>query len=216
MYNWPFYAFLIAPLVLTYTFDWLVYTAMLVKMTRSSTIPYGGKEAYRSNFHQVCSAMLLSVVYGIGWSFGFVASGDVSRDAYLTTQYLFSFLILAHAVLQLLLYLPSRDDLRQLWFLVTCRTQQYKVSSTEGRHRQQRSNKYLPTPLEEKSVDVLGLEESGSAGEKKPLADTKKAGSAIGAVNQLADDKDAVTSYTNKAAVEASDEEGEKMPISSL
>lgn len=186
---------------------------MLVMMTRSSTIAPSGKAAYRSNFYHVCSAMLLSLIFGIGWSFGFVASSNVTRDAYLTTQYLFSFLMLAHAVLQLLLYLPSRDDLRQLWSQVTCQTQRYKVSLSEDRHKQ-RSNKYLPTELEDKGGEVLSLVESGTAGEKTPLSDTRKG--SVGAVNRLVDDKDAVTSYTNKEAMEASDEEDEKPPISSL
>ena len=227
VYNWPFYAFLVAPLILFYSFNWLFYVATLVTITHMSTIPQGAKDTPRSTFYHIFAAMLLSLVYGLGWAFGFVASSDVSRDGYLTTQYLFSFLILTHAVLQFIFYLPPREELRRLWYIATRRTQEYRVSGTTESGN--RSNKYLASSSADKYVEAIGLVESGrsSSEKKQPAGDTTTVDTAplngqttetpkpaIGAANQLADDKDAATSYTNKEAIEAADDE--KPPISSL
>ena len=180
-------------------------------MTRKSKV-VKPKDSQHSVFYHVFSAMLLSLIFGIGWAFGFIASSDVSREAYLTTQYLFSFFILAHTLLQLIFYLPSREELSRLWHVVTCRTQECEVN--DDTNHGQRSNIYVAVPGEQ-SVEAIGLKESVLYSEKQPLQDTATNGSAAkGAANRLADDPEAVTSYTNKKAVEASEEE--EKPISSL
>lgn len=176
-------------------------------MTRASTIPLSTKNSVRSIFYNVFSAMVLSLIYGIGWSFGFIASSDdVGRDAYLTTQYLFSFLILTHTILQLILYLPPCDELRRLLH----RTRGYDVNEAEA-GQGHRSIKYM-VPLEQ-GVETIGLEESGQTSDPNEATsqlDEKKATGSLGAANRVTDDQESVTSYTNEKAVEQSDEEHEK------
>ena len=183
-------------------------------MTRMTTIPEGAKDTHRSTFNHVFTAMLLSLLFGIGWAFGFIASSNVSRDAYLTTQYLFSFLILTHTILQMILYLlythVSQDELRYAWYRVTGRAKGFDVTEPVN---ERRSSKYLSNSPES-NVEGIDLEERD---EKKPIDDTDTSQptgtndetamqSPVGAANQLADDQDAVTTYTNKEAMEPSDE----------
>lgn len=150
-------------------------------------------------------AMLLSLLFGIGWAFGFLSSRDVDRDAYLTGQYLFSFLILTHAILQLLLYLlrtsASRGELSHLWYAVTCRSKEYVPNSQAG----QRSDKYIAN--KEVELEESVAKKSGDTPGSEAVVTTPLNGesSPSGAANQLADDEDAVTSYKNKEAMEASD-----------
>ena len=187
-------------------------------MTRMSTIPEGAKDTHRSTFNHVFTAMPLSLLFGIGWAFGFVAASNVSRDAYLTTQYLFSILIFLHTILQMILHLlyaqASRDELRHVLYKATGRAKDFDVSN------ERRSSKYLSNPTES-NVQGIDLEERV---EKKPVDDaftsqtTATNGetavqSPVGAANQLADDKEAVTTYTNKEAVESSNDDN---PISSF
>lgn len=182
-------------------------------ITHWGIIPESGKDAHRSIFYHIFTAMLLSLVFGIGWAFGFLASSDVSRDAYLTGQYLFSFLILTHTVLQMILCLlrthASREELRCVGYTVSCRRQEYKVN-VKGGH-EQRSNIYVASPPNQ-GIETISLEESGK---KKPPTTTEAEVTTpmigqnvtqgpAGSANQLADDEDAVTSYTNKEAIEGS------------
>jgi hypothetical protein len=209
LYNWPFYAFLVAPLVIIYALNWFLFMGTLVIITRKGLVAKS-KDAQHSVFYHVFAAMILSLIYGIGWAFGFIASSNVSRDAYLTTQYLFSFLIFAHTILQFVFYLPSREELGRLWSIVTRRSKGYDIE--EPAHGQ-RSNDYVAVAAD-KNVEAIGLEESVlySGSEKQPLQEPTKDGSPPkGAANRLADDPAAVTSYTNKTAVEGGDD-----PISSL
>ena len=210
LYNWPFYAFLVAPFIIFYALNWFLYIGTLVIITQKGLVAKP-KNAQHSVFYHVFAAMILSLLYGIGWAFGFIASSNVSRDAYLATQYLFSFLILAHTILQFVFYLPSREELSQLWSKVTRRSKAYEI---EEAHTGQRSNDYIAVTAE-KNVEAIGLEESVLYSDKQPLKEATKDGSAPkGAANRLADEPEAVTSYTNKTAVDGGDEEDN--PISSL
>lgn len=182
-------------------------------ITRKPTISEAAKDSYNSSFNHVFMAMLLSLLFGIGWAFGFLSARDVDRDAYLTGQYLFSFLILTHAILQLILYLlrtsASREELSHLWYVATCRAQEYAPNSQTG----QRSDKYianegtetidLDEPVPKKAGDAPGSQ----AVVTTPLNGQSSTQSPSGAANQLAEDEDedAVTSYTNKEAMETSD-----------
>ena len=215
--------FLIATLILFLVFDWILYIVTLAMITRRSPPQEGSsaKDVQRSTFNHVFTAMLLSLLYGIGWAFGFLASSDdVSRSAYLTGQYLFSFLIFGHTVLQLFLYLlrtyACREELRRVWYVATCRAQQYEVNIENG--QTQSANKYIASP--ESAVEAISLEESGHHGEKQPLTEegiqpTATTTMTVGAKNQLADAVEAKTTITNKTAVEASEDE-EEVPVSSL
>lgn len=176
-------------------------------ITRKPAISEAKKDSYNSSFNHVFIAMLLSLFFGIGWAFGFLSSKDVNSDAYLTGQYLFSFLILTHAILQLVLYLlrtsASRGELSHLWYVVTCRAQQYTPNSQTG----QRSDKYIANQGTELEESVAN--KTGDAPGSQPVVTTPLNGqstkSPSGAANQLADEEDDITSYTNKEAMEASD-----------
>lgn len=227
---------MIAPFVIFYALDWIFYMATLAIMTHS--MPPSSSESkfevHRSALFHNFIAMTLSIIFGIGWAFGFLASSnDVSRGAYLTGQYLFSFLILTHTILLLVLYpirtSASRDELKRYWYIITCRAQEYEVSAPG---REGRAGQYITNA--EKGTEAITLErveESGHHDEKVPLAQKEVEGALpiettpvhghtvienpVGAKNPLADEEEAaVTSITNQSAVEESDEE--EKPISHL
>ena len=233
VYNWPFYVFMIAPFVIFYVFDWICYMASLAIMTHSipPSTSAGKLDVHRSALFHIFIAMTLSIFFGIGWAFGFLASSnDVSRGAYLTGQYLFSFLILTHTILLLVLYpirtSASRDELKRIWYIITCRTQKYVVSA---RGSERRTEQYITNA--ERGTELGRVEESGHHDENVPLAKKEVEGALpiettpahghtvmenpVGAKNPLADEEEAAaTSITNQSAVEASDEE--EKPISHL
>ena len=75
--------------------------------------------------------------------------------------------------------------------------------------RWSRSNEYVAV----KGMEGIGIEESVLYSEKQPLHEGGQEGSGVakGAANRLADDPEAVTSYTNKEAIEGADEEEKPM-----
>lgn len=88
--------------------------------------------------------------------------------------------------------------------MATCRRQQYTPNSQTG----QRSDKYIAnegTELEESVAKKTGDAPGSQAVVTTPLNGQSSTKSPSGAANQLDDDEDAVTSYTNKEAMEASD-----------
>jgi hypothetical protein len=201
VYNWPFYAFLVGPLVLFYTFDWLFYIATLVMMTRMTTIPEGAKDTHRSTFNHVFKAMLLSLLFGIGWAFGFISSTDVSRDAHLITQYSFSILILTHAILQMILYLLHTHTSHEQPCLNTTMNEprSSKISPDAGGiGLEARSEK---TPLDNMYTSPTTMPDSHTATQSP-------AGVTAAHANLHTENRDAVTSYTvtNKEAMEPLDE----------
>ena len=175
-------------------------------MTQGGIVPKATNDSVHSIIYHIFAAMILSLLYGVGWACGFVASSDVERDAYLTTQYLFSFLILTHTLLQFVLYLPPRKELSRLWH----RTRGYDVNEA-GTDQGGNSSKYQVSPNDE----GIKLEESEHHSAKKPLTMGETAAVAdktvtSGPANPITDDKEAVTSYTNKEAVDGYDTENEK------
>ena len=202
VYNWPFYAFLAGPLAVFYIFDWLFYIATLIMVKCMNTTPEGTEDTHRSTFNHVVTAMLLSLPFGIGWAVAFISSTDLSHDAYLITQYAFSILILAHAILQMILYLLNSHTTR-------------KKPCNNTTVNEQRSSKIFS------SVEGIDLE---ARNEKKPIDNILTSPTAppvshttmpspVGAGDLRTDDQGAVNSYTvsNEKAMEPSDEPNKLM-----
>ena len=229
VYNWPFYTFMVAPLVIVYALNWFIYVTTLIKMTRSPSVGFsqGKFDAHRSALFHNFTAMILSLIFGIAWAFGFLASSDdVSRGAYLTGQYLFSFLTLIHTILLLVLPLLRTNELREmikrLWYTVTCRTQQYKFNESSA----PTGRKVSYIVREEKAEEAITLENVEDSGrrEKVPLMnevegalpiETSPAHSELpgvkqtGAKNLLADAEDATT-IANQLTLEPAEDAEEK------
>lgn len=225
VYNWPFFAFLVAPLVIFYGLDWFLYIATLAIMTRSGKIGElaGGKERLRSSLIHTYVAMILSLLFGFGWALEFLAStDDVSRDAYLAGQYLFSFLILTHSILLLVLHLLrskiSRGEMRKLWYTITRRSEGYNVKTSSGSGSKE---KYKNAP--QQTDDTL-LPESSQYSEKQPLTDIDGAGKEETTEHELTviqnptetkESLDVTTTTTTSATVEIPEDETND-PVSSL
>ena len=157
------------------------------------TTPEGAEDSHRSTFNYVITAMLLSLPFGIGWAVAFISSTDLSRDAYLITQYAFSILILAHAVLQMILYLlHSHASRKEQCHNTTVNERSSKID--EGIDLEARSEK--------KPIDNMFASPTAPPGGHTAMH------SKVSVSSLRTDDQGPVTSYTvtNKEAMEPSDD----------
>ena len=133
---------------------------------------------------QLFSAMLLNLVFGISWIFALVGTEmSLSSSVALGSQYVFSFLIVFHAVLVLLVGLVRYKDARSACF--TCcgaRSGSYFVAREHSKQQQRddtfgmsnRAENIYATNMEKGALqdgdEVAPLTESAASSSPQPAA----------------------------------------------
>lgn len=115
MYGWPFYLLVVTPFTLTQGVDWVLYIITVALSGQQhtpspsdSTSPDSKTE--QSGLVHSVKVMVLSLLFGTAWCLGLLASYlYTDNDLHTICEYLFGFLVLAHAILLLLLHtFPSK------------------------------------------------------------------------------------------------------------
>ena len=90
-------------------------------------------------------AVVLSLLFGLGWAFGLIGTSSLPREAYLPAQYIFSIFMGIQGVLIFFLHAvrsqEAREEWKKWWYTITCRSSTYEmkrratftVTSSRGR-----------------------------------------------------------------------------------
>ena len=76
-------------------------------------------------------AVVLSLLFGLGWAFGLIGTSSLPQEAYTPAQYIFSIFMGIQGVLIFLFHAvrsrEARDEWKKWWYTVTCRRNSYEL-----------------------------------------------------------------------------------------
>ena len=182
-YEWPFYFGFIAPFVAIYIFNWIMFIVIIFSLCRHAAKSETA-DAKSVVTRQLFIAMVLSLLFGLGWAFGLIGSSSLPSGVSITGQYIFSIFIGFQGVLILLLHAvrsaDAREEWKRWWYRITCRTEQYRIYRTTSMTSGSKSKRgTLPTRAASCSSGPSASFHMGSFSEatrarddidKKPLA----------------------------------------------
>jgi len=128
----------VAPFIVIVLLDWILYGATIFFMRQSGKLNIEMKKYLQ---HYIIVVAILSVLFVATWIFGLLGTAsELSRNAYVISQYLFSVLAAIHSILTFIMHTLIATEAKQFWmrmfYTMTGRRQQYapkqpEVTSTE-------------------------------------------------------------------------------------
>ena len=131
--EWPFWFGFIAPFALIYIFNWVMFISIMVALCMHSkrTAAMSGKDTNVKSMiaKHLVIAVLLSLLFGLGWAFGLIGTSSLPREVHLPAQYIFSIFMGIQGVLMFILHAvrspDSREEWTRWWYIITCRSDSY-------------------------------------------------------------------------------------------
>lgn len=106
----------------------------MVSLCRHAISSKTGTTRRRTIFSHLLIAAILSLLFGLGWAFGFIGTTSLPSSVYIPAQYIFSIFIGIQGVLIFILHAirsaDSREEWRRWWYTLTCRSEIYHVRRT--------------------------------------------------------------------------------------
>lgn len=125
-------------------------------------------------------AVILSLLFGLGWVFGLIGTSSLPPGVSIPAQYLFSIFIGLQGILVFILHAirspDSREEWKRWWYSITCRAEQYRVfrtaSITGTTSTTRQENIYITnaTVINPSESFHLGTKAELEASEKQPLS----------------------------------------------
>ena len=135
-YKWPFYFGFIAPFVTIYIFNWIMFIVIITSLCRHAA-KRETADAKSVVTRQLFIAIVLSLLFGLGWAFGLIGSSSLPSGVSITGQYIFSIFIGLQGVLIFFLHAvrstDAREEWKRWWYWITCQTEQYRIYRTTSR-----------------------------------------------------------------------------------
>ncbi len=119
--KWPFYFGIAAPFVLIFVFNVATFFVVMWSLARSTSQQKKWTEAKQMSKEYKKLAVIaftLSVLFGLGWAFGFLIPTNLHSDGVVVStiaQYIFSIAVGFHGVLIFLVYCLRSPEVRQEW-----------------------------------------------------------------------------------------------------
>ena len=89
------------------------------------------KDRKSAVLRQLFIAMVLSLLFGLGWVFGLLASHDLPAAVHVPSQYIFSIFVGLQGVLIFILHAvrsaDARNEWKRWWYTLTCRSEKYRL-----------------------------------------------------------------------------------------
>lgn len=166
--NWPFYFGFVAPFVLAYLINWIVYAYTLVVLCAPKFAGTSQQKEVKSRAQNyVTVVMILSIFFAIAWVFALVGTSDVDTIVHEVGQYMFAVFIALHAVFTLIFQFwrlkEAREVWTHLWYIVNCQRDQYAPQKAISPKLQ----RYRDTELSVRSHETQGV---GLKDEAVPLS----------------------------------------------
>ena len=138
------------------------------------------KTTYGTFRHQLIIAIILSVLFGLGWAFGLIGTSSLPEEVYVPAQYIFSIFVGLQGVLIFVFHgVRSRDarkEWKRWWYVITGREEHLHVTSTTG--TAQRSNTYQSRQRQSTShadsvqlASITCTETTGEKGEQNKMTE---------------------------------------------
>jgi hypothetical protein len=158
--NWPFYVGFVAPFIIIYIFNWVMFVLIMINLTIAMKRKI---EVYkRPKLKQIRQiffiSLILSVNFGFGWIVGLAVSGQ-SPDSpiYLLFTYIFSIFVSIQGILIFALQCVRSKPARELWIhwgIVLCLCKKPAEAKAMTRSTVGRTN-VLQTPATGRRTDPL-------------------------------------------------------------
>ena len=143
----PFYVGLIAPFIIIYLFNWVVYVIILCSLFCKYSCKK--KDDDRSSRvrtrHQLISAVTLSVLFGLGWGIGLIATEGVQRkDVHNLFSAIFIICTAFQGVMVFCLQTLRSKEVKNTWFTLLYKaTGKNKTTWRPSRHSNSRSQSQI-------------------------------------------------------------------------
>ena len=118
----PFYVGMIVPFILIYIFNWVLFTVIIVSLTRKTCVKREAKQQKKDGNagfvrQQLVIVATLSILFGLGWGIGLLAtqeihSNDVVRDLFAA---LFVIVTGFHGLFIFIMHCLRSSDVRREW-----------------------------------------------------------------------------------------------------
>ena len=115
-------------------------------------------------------AVVLSLLFGLGWAFGLIGTSSLPREAYLPAQYIFSIFMGLQGVLIFFFHAvrspDAREEWKKWWYFATCRRGSYYLK----RHASFTVTRSTSTKARSFEASTAAAEKSGAFDEDIPLS----------------------------------------------
>ena len=133
--QWPFWFGFVAPFALIYAFNWVMFIVIMVALCMHSrrTAVMSAKDPNMKSViaKHLLIAIVLSLLFGLGWAFGLIGTSSLPKEAYLPAQYIFSIFMGIQGVLIFLFHAvrspEARGEWKKWWYTATCRRNSYEL-----------------------------------------------------------------------------------------
>ena len=135
VYSYPFWTGLLVPFVVIYMMNWLVFLIIIFSLVCRPNVQHnkGGKEKLHKVKENFLIALGLSILFGLGWSIGLLASSDLHDAVRRPAEWVFTVLTAFLGVYLFVLYIVRSAEARKVWkrwLLCRCKSSRGAASST--------------------------------------------------------------------------------------
>lgn len=121
--------------MIAYLVDWIVYLLTLGALCIPKVSSKPQQKEARSRVQNYMAVLtILSILFAVAWIFALIGTSDVAADVHEAGQYIFAVFITLHAIFTLILHTVRLSEAKgvwtHLWFLLTCKGDQYVPSRT--------------------------------------------------------------------------------------
>ena len=109
---YPFWFGLIFPFVAIYLFNWAIFITIIVCLVKNRSTMHHKKRKLKRLFFLVLG---LSLLFGLGWGFGLLATSSDIKELTFTFQILFSILIGSQGLLIFIFHVIRAPQARKQW-----------------------------------------------------------------------------------------------------
>lgn len=121
--EWPFWFGLFLPLLVIYIFNWIMFTIIVVSLCKhmnsiannARTTGDNRKKESRINAKNFMIAVVLSLTFGLGWGFGFLATSHDVLPIVLIFQAIFIIIVGSQGTLLFIFHGIRNPDVQGLW-----------------------------------------------------------------------------------------------------
>lgn len=114
-YGMPYYIGVLVPFGSIYIFNWVMFILTMTALSRRpvlNTITSSEYQKWRKNFWV---AVCLSVLFGLAWSLGLLASNGIPKPFAAIFECAFTFLLASQGILLLIIYCLTSPEVRKFW-----------------------------------------------------------------------------------------------------
>ena len=132
VYSYPFWIGLLVPFGVIYIINWTVFLLIIISVVCKPSVQYN-KGKLRKMKENFVIALVLSVLFGLSWSIGLLATSDLPDAVRRPAEWVFTILTVFLGVYIFLLYVVRSAEARKVWkrwLLCQCRSARGAASST--------------------------------------------------------------------------------------